>query len=1131
MKREATKAKRTQTSVLWLLVFLAVSSAPAMGANVTRLAIIPQEPVLAAAADLLTVTFSTNTQVALVEREQLGRVLREQATISVGGKDFIKLGQLLGADGLLVLQRAARGGKEVLTCRLIAVTAGVALAIEVGPWPLERPVEWCQRVTQRFETLFPKLKVSREDAVPISVVNLRSAMRTRDQEAIEREMTLLLIHRLTKERDVFVLERQHLDEALFEKELRAEESPFWTGRYLLDGVLDKSGFEPERLTINARLMSAQGAATDIELAGPRTNLAAVVDALVVKVLAGLHRNPGVTEWNPGLEAGQFLDEARWAFRWSLWPEAQAASESAWALGLRTPELGALRIRAYGEEVMRVDPSRGNLAVPAVPEAAKLKPAKRAVELFCENASLLPTNDLSADIEWFQLGLHTLLRAASMLDGFYTAAELRAGNEEALAGLRESTRRLIPVLDSKRPAPLGLEKVPQRHVWKAALEKYDEVKWDQGGVWFDRPEDSLPMFRLMLETGSHPKGLPRVVGWTWPDRKRVPAVMPQFVAAIQVSTNPAVRLEGYYLALVREPFDAEGHFHSREAELFAALWDYQEYLWGGPGAASILTRTEAALCDKYRYIYAEQFDREPFTSLVHRLRQEFLLHTTTLEQIQFEQFFPPDMPGPRNYSVGEATELLPLIEQCKNRLDAQPYQVERINALYRKLSVIAGTTNRLASPVVPPRPVEFAQVFPGLAGGPGEVLRVKFIPWRLRNDGRASWSEPKVARLVLREGRLWAMVRYTTEENRFLMNCPTAYVAVDPKTGACDEIPFPQELGFPDTGFEVTKDALFVSMGDHVRQYYFNTKRWEKIVVPIEGGASITAIGGSLFVGGRDGLLELDPKTHALRLLASARRRPPENDLDSVWNPDAQVFGWPDGWIGIQAGREVFSFDPVHRSWISNRPPADPQGRRTVATFSGEGVELLLTTFDRHRLVGFRDHGKEIIPFLLFDKPGSKWLPKTPPESRFGEPRWDWPTPFDLEYSHLLADQDGIWAWQPRKIPHPFGPPLEPFAFGDDRNATLLRFEPGRRQALPVAVRFEKDSQEFDPFDTRHNSHMGWFYSRRAPSPHCLLTPEGAVVSCAWATPGHWLAGKPELSSQLDALRARMAKAAGNGASK
>ena len=159
------------------------------------------------------------------------------------------------------------------------------------------------------------------------------------------------------------------------------------------------------------------------------------------------------------------------------------------------------------------------------------------------------------------------------------------------------------------------------------------------------------------------------------------------------------------------------------------------------------------------------------------------------------------------------------------------------------------------------------------------------------------------------------------------------------------------------------------------------------------------------------------------------------------------------------------------------------------------------------------------------------MPKPPSEPAFDAPLWDWPAPFDLEYPCLLAAQGNLWAWQPRTIVKQFGSPLETVAFRDDRNVTLLLFEPGQRQALPVAIRFEKDSAPFDPFEPKRNSYSGWFHGFSPPTPHCLATADGLFISCAWATPGHWLLSKSDLEVQMKLLRGKLPTTATPGGAK
>ena len=66
-----------------------------------KLAIVPESAAAATAVDLLTAEFSKNDQVLMLERAEIDKVYREQS-LSAGHRDYLKLGQILGADGLLL---------------------------------------------------------------------------------------------------------------------------------------------------------------------------------------------------------------------------------------------------------------------------------------------------------------------------------------------------------------------------------------------------------------------------------------------------------------------------------------------------------------------------------------------------------------------------------------------------------------------------------------------------------------------------------------------------------------------------------------------------------------------------------------------------------------------------------------------------------------------------------------------------------------------------------------------------------------------------------------------------------------------------------------------------------------------
>ncbi len=645
-----------------------------------RLAIITGSTTSAPVADLLTVELSGKTNLQMLERAEIEKAYREQE-LSASNRDFLKLGQVLGADGLLLLTPAGEGTNQFMQVRLVAVKPGVVIGAVRSVWPVSDQIGWARWLANHFGPLFSKLGVRAKDALPISVLNLRAAVKSAEEEAVERQLTVLAIERLTHERPLFVLERRRMELLSAEKELQGmNETAFWNGSYLLEGVIDRDGYSKENVTVHARLVPPKGGApVPIEISGSRTNLAALINQLVSKVMAGLNIRQPSAPWSPVDEAEQYFTEGIWAYRWKMLPEAQAASESAWALGKRTKEVAALRVRAYCDEIGS-SPVSGNIEIPMVPRPASLKAAIRGLSLFCQGWPLGVTGTNTLDDEWFGLGLYKALRpAAAVLDGYYHAAELRSGNEEQLAELRSLVRRVVAVLDQSVPPgwlPNGRINRPQRmdqemrRRWAEGGQYWQNGKtlwhyqWEQGGLWFEKPAEALPMFHRVLEAGYRPSSLPRVIGWSWPDRKRVPGVVRQFVEQACTSTNPAVRLEGLYLAVVRAPFDAERQDRRCTEELLAALWGERERIWSNPDDASLFERTEAALAHKY-YVWSSPVGVEPFASFKQRFRIEYLQNAAAYNDQVFRVLFPYFS---TYCSLPEARVLLPHLEAFNQRLN-------------------------------------------------------------------------------------------------------------------------------------------------------------------------------------------------------------------------------------------------------------------------------------------------------------------------------------------------------------------------------------------------------------------------------------------------------------------------------
>ena len=326
--------------LLALGLFLAFPTITQAQGLAVKLALLSEEPAASSALDWLTVELSKRPELALLERAEMERLIREQALSAAHG-DYLKLGQVLGADGLLVLSLINEPSGQSLETRLVAVRPGVVLGVVRTPWPLEDGIPWAAGLGQYYAPLFPKLKILAKDAIPISVLNLRAAAQSAAGRDLERQLTLLTVECLSRQPEVFVLERRRMDLLGAEKADRGlDDSSFWNGSFLLDAVLDRDGFSETTLTVDGRLVAPKGQAPlPLKLQGSRTNLLETANRLAAQVLASLKLRPTPVPWDAIDEAERYFAEAQWAYRWRLLSQAAAACEASWALGKKKPPSG------------------------------------------------------------------------------------------------------------------------------------------------------------------------------------------------------------------------------------------------------------------------------------------------------------------------------------------------------------------------------------------------------------------------------------------------------------------------------------------------------------------------------------------------------------------------------------------------------------------------------------------------------------------------------------------------------------------------------------------------------------------------------------------------------------------------
>ncbi|HXI71291.1 MAG TPA: EF-hand domain-containing protein [Verrucomicrobiae bacterium] len=505
----------------------------------------------------------------------------------------MKLGQILGVDGLLLMEVVRTPQATNLMARLIAVKPGVLLLDEGFPWPLKDIAGWAPLFANHLNPFAPKLTVLAKDAIPISVVNLRSAVQSSEALETERLVKLLTIQRLSREPRFFVLEREKMQLLSEEKDLKLDDSAFWNGSHLLEGVVDQNGYSKETITINVRLAPPKGGAPVLfEVSGCRTNLPEVINRLAAKVNAALKINSAVSEWNAADEAAQYFNEAQWALRWGIYSEAQAAAESAWALGKHDVDCATIRIKVYAYATGRKIIGNGgydkstassieeadrdwivrhlkkddddypgivytlhaqnattpinSLEIYNSPTPQSLEHAIRAMDLYRGFSQTLSAS--ASHSAWHELGIDNLTMASEVLQHFYLVSKSQNGEADKLAELRALCRSVAAWISNS----------PE------VLKRYKQCEMAWGCFWQEEPEDGVIFYRgyltdPALDSSSFARfhedirarelDRPRLISWSSTDRKRAPIVWDQFVQELGNSTNEFLQAEAKVLSKI------------------------------------------------------------------------------------------------------------------------------------------------------------------------------------------------------------------------------------------------------------------------------------------------------------------------------------------------------------------------------------------------------------------------------------------------------------------------------------------------------------------------------------------------------------------------------------------------------
>lgn len=1146
-----------------------------------RLALVPVGNSLRPMADLLTASFSALPDVTLLERAEIERVIREQSLAATLGRDPLKLGQLLGADGVLLLETNTVGNVAMAGARLVAVGPGVVLGEWLAPFPVQDAAGWSARVTKDAAPKLNKLAVSRAQATPISLLGVRMVVNAPDTLAVQQGLSRLLAHRLTQEPELFVLERQRIERLGAEKMFSPEvETPFWSGSHLIDGTIEPDLNTPGVLTVRLQLASPGTAPVTLSTTGARNNLAALTESLAGKVLTALQKTPSA-QWQPEAEAQRFWEEASWARRWGQWRPAAAAMESAWALGLRGSNHAAFRMEVLLGCVqpggLRWSPT---VDMPALmrqpPDLANLEFTLRALDALHDQLANRTPGERAAQPAWAAYGTAALVFAGRVLEDFYLAPEHRRDAGDGLEMLRAQARSTSALLHSIPAMTNGSARweaisyqFRQDVLGRSALGYVSEqIRLDAvegpGKAYWQTELPDMPAehkHRMRAETFAEQRwqfvtsAASRQVAWTPAERQSLRAKWQEHLAALANSPDAVEQLEGLACSLI--PPGGGVHIQPEpdaavvEAirRLSDAAWLHREALFAGRLAAHTWHQLRA-LCLARLRLTAENYDLDKvpefFEPLDDRLRDyaatqgtaralEFLRTATAPDLTRFLELVA--LP---NFNASQRAELL-----LEGRRHQERLRVQGLEPLLARFGSVTGP-NSVASltapppaPAAPPRGSPAADALsvtrfwmaPEFRKSPAEVVGYRLPASLVVESKRAEIHE-----WLWADDRVWVAWRhdmklYWPGEGFMLPACShLASYSLPDFSGDLNPPPLPPEVelpglyqpapNLPQGRFAVVGGQAFASATNTV--WRVGKGAAGPLKLELAGQPLIASVHGRLIIGAKDELYVHDVKAGTTELLGSGRRRPAVTPADGFALGLGQAVELPGQKmrVAFSATAGCYDYDFASRQWTAIASPV-AYARRNV------GEAWTATTFGNNHAI-----------MHLLPNSGTNWqlaslrLPAPPQDLGFfmtassppGAPLWH-PTDGSLAPAGLAATSFSNQLWTITGLEFHLGHTNQD-TFMLSSNGCHVRLSAWRTDlALPATIPLwlELPTNAMSRLSVglaRSRSYLG----KLATSTGALLATPPGLLYRAEGMPGFWFIPWSEVLPRVEAQFSRLAAA-------
>lgn len=963
------------------------------------------EPGSDTVADMLAVAISAQGGARLVERDRIGHIADEKGLARWSDVErAIQRGRMAGADALIHISPDTAGDARRIRMRIVSTRMVLLLHDRIYAWKPDHPDEAADLLSRDAALYWNKLSSDPGNRIVLSMLGIRSPVAWHETAGLEETITQTLIRKLIASPNLVIRDSRRLLDVAWERDLAAVDSTIHAA-YFLEGEIEKNPDSPTfKLAIHIRGRNV--APVTFHVNGSVHELDDVIAGLSRRLSNHLALPAFEVTFDDIAHADRYYREALWAYDSRQYDLAVESANAAWFMGLRSPALLELRVRANAQAAFPAE-KHAMFYRSGILKADMIRGSLEKIIVALDSYDTLTRLPDVQNVNIASLGVDLLGSASSVVRGVHELGGHFA-HSDAMAYLQ---RRIVSTVQQ-------LESIRKTAPFPEAVH-LDRYRNNFAPYWYADYRQTLDHYRKLLDEKKAEFILagytqpPLLIAWRRGDESVIASLSENFINQLRSSNNSYERVAGIFLAI-----NAAGRRPALVNDLRSELFKEIE-----PNILMYFRGYPIQVVDSLKNMLSYVDCRPEWTESWWRMVIAYLDNESPGNRAVMST-----MLGLKTDSIISQHWLPDLRSAFSRYLERKgPSELpDHLNNLLHDFGNRIGHEKKASREVRSDHPLKVRRFW-----HPSEnpVFRTRMAP------------HTSIHSITRFHDQLWFVCLNQYEKSVGFVG------ALDLPSARSLMIPIPepgQKGGGSSLSLAVSKDYLGFPINNRIMIYNRKNRSWSTANLPELDCNNLEFINDRLVFytnpssqNDYGAIISMDPASSDFDLISSTRRRPARNALDeaSAYGVSRFVQGFDGELWGVffmnagQLGRGILSY--ADGQWVSKYPM--DFGANII---SNDGYDKLVTwdVGDKGSL-SVINRSASLLQTLF----GSPFLHNQIKNSE--GPAWEWPSDFKRWRNVYDGVYDGINYWQlARKLSD------------SDKNMYLLRFSPG--QSYPAFVRLE-----------------------------------------------------------------------------